>query len=145
MNKLTFDVSNKNIDIHELERLRSIVSYRRDQIVTSHYIEQFNNKNLLVFLAYVGKELAGVMYLTSVDYNLVVAQLFVMPEMQNSQYHVGTGLLKQVEANKDYIQEFFESKFSRSLIEPADRRCEKIYRDFGYQNTNTPGKLYKHL
>jgi hypothetical protein len=145
MNKLTFDVSNKNIDIHELERLRSIVSYRRDQIVTTHYIEQFNNKNLLVFLAYVGKELAGVMYLSSVDYTLIVDQLFVMPDMQNSKYHVGTGLLKQVEANKENIQKFFDAKFSRSIIEPADRVCEKIYRDFGYQNTNTPGKLYKHL
>jgi hypothetical protein len=68
-----------------------------------------------------------------------------VPEMQNSMYHVGSSLLEQIPDKLEDIQKYFDAKFSRVIIEPADKTSERIYRDFGFTNTNFSGTLSKHL
>ena len=145
MKELTFKISDNQTDIHEIERLRCITCYNRENVNSSYYIEKFYSNNLLIITAYLNKEIVGAMYLLNKDYHLVVDQLFVINEMKFSNLNIEAELLKQVEKNKDYIQEYFNSKFYSSIIDVTSKKEEQSYRNCGYDNTHLSGKLYKHL
>lgn len=100
---------------------------------TYHY-KQLKEQKYLVFGAFYNDKLVGACYVSPSYNSLYIEQLFVSYELQRTELHIGTNLLKYVSTNKDIIQDYFNQKFKYSLLEDG-RNTASLYSKMGYEKT----------
>ena len=126
-------------NIVELEKLR-INAYQMDfddmSINNTFFAKGLRCGKYIVFGAYLDNKLVGACYVSNIYNSLFIDRLFVLKSLQKSGYHIGTNLLKYVLNNKSVVEEYFNEKFSVSMLE-NEVLNSSIYKNLGYEDTSS--------
>ena len=122
--------------IRQLENLRA-AAYGFKPIETNspmnYYSVQLIKGNLISIAAfYEGKQVAGI-YLSKVGKNLMIDQVFVAPEYQQTEHHFGRQIIKHVIEHIDTIGAKLGVEFEGSIINPTTDHSIRLVHSLGYQ------------
>ena len=128
-------------EVNASEMLRSEV-YNYGDYISQYYINEFRTNNIIPIGAYLGNTLIGALYLTP---HGNIDQVFVKPEYQFSNYHVGSSLLIYVEDHLNELLDYGDLLCGKLYISPTSDKAERVYKSLGYRGTRLDGTLSKRV
>ena len=133
-------------DLFAIEHLRCD-AFNIPKDVSEFYMDRFKKHAMLFLGAYIGDELVGGLYFSSCLFNCgSIDMLFVKPEYQNTDYHIGTYLLNYVEEHNQDLCDYLDCiSIEKYLISPASECSERLYKHRGYKQTGLDGTYYKRI
>ncbi len=83
------------------------------------------------------EEIIAACYFHNRSTNLIIDQLFVKEDYQETGLKLGRKLLLDILNNKEKVEKLLNTKLQFSLIEPIDEKAEAIYKKIGYKPSNS--------
>lgn len=127
-----------NDDIFNKYELLRLDAYGKDIFCNckNYYLKLVTNKMLIVGL-YIDEELIAGCYVSGYRDYLFIDQLFVKSSYQNCGLKIGRTLLLDVMNNREFIEDFFDKKYSSVKLFSYDEKSKSIYKSLGF---NSVGK-----
>lgn len=99
-----------------------------------YYVDKLISGEILPVGAYVDKNLIGGAYVSPSLSSLYIDSIFVKKEYQNRGY--AKGLLQYIFDNKQLFEEYFNTEFDFSRLEPGSNDMVEFYKNIGYSGPN---------
>ena len=97
------------------------------------YSIRLSEGNMVPYGFFINDQLVAGCYVSAEEGTLYIEQLFVHPQLQNSGLRAGRLLLNFVLLNKKELEEYFNTEFFYSALEPSDDKARAIYEKMGYE------------
>ena len=141
MNSITIKTSS---DIEKIEALRKEV-FGLD-MESSYYSDKLLNKKELAIATFDQEKIVAGVYVHAFESTLVIDQLFVKKEYQNTGLKLGRNLLNFLKENKELIEAFFDAKLNVMTIESKNEKARSIYAKSGFRESKRDNDVfYKSL
>ena len=127
-------VTNIN-DKVELEKLRRDVLHL-DRI-NQYYSSVLLTDREFAVAATIGDELVGGCYFHRLDETLMIDQLFVKEEYQNTGMRIGRNILEALFNKKEELEKLFGEKVTVCRIESDNEKAHAIYSKMGFRESST--------
>ena len=113
--------------------------------LNSFYGYMLKNGSMLVFTALKdGKPVAGA-YVSNLNHAIHIEHVFVKPELQNSDDHIGSNLIKYIISCKAILELYYKEKLDNVRIEYINDRTKHIYQNLGFEEDTISGQLKRGL
>ena len=113
--------------------------------LNSFYGYMLKNGSMLVFTALKdGKPVAGA-YVSNLNHSIHIEHVFVKPEYQNSDEHIGSSLIKYIISCKAILELYYKEKLDNVRIEYINDRTKHIYQKLGFEEDTIDGQLKRGL
>ena len=104
------------------------------EFISSFYLNALNDGQYVAYGAFYDNKLIGACYVSKSYNSLFIEQLFILKKFQRSGLHLGSGLLKYVLSQKDYIETSFASTFDYSYLDSVND-ATSLYESMGYRQS----------
>ena len=127
-------IDNSEENIFKLETLR-FKAYGLDSKMEglTLYSIRLSEGHMVPYGFYINDQLVAGCYVSADEGTLYIEQLFVHPQLQNSGLRAGRLLLNYVLLNKKELEEYFNTEFACSALEPSTDKARAIYEKMGYE------------
>ena len=122
-------------DLLELEKLRCEVLHIDE--VSKYYTDQLLTNKTYAIGAYVDKELVGGCYFHNLNQTLMVDQLFVKEQYQNTGMRIGRSMLNELMTNKEELEHLFNERVTICRIESDNEKAHALYSKMGFRESNS--------
>ena len=95
--------------------------------INAEYLEDIVNGDILVFLCFIDSIPVSACYISCYKKELLVEYLFTLQEYQRKQLYYGKQLLQYILDNKQLVEEYFNCKFNKSVLYPANNKLINLY------------------
>ena len=131
----TIELLSTEEEYNKVERLRNR-AFNNNQTFSPYYLNGLINNKIKAVATKNNDEIIAGCYFHNWSTNLIIDQLFVKNEYQETGLYLGRKLLLNVLENKEKLEKLFNTNLETSLIEPIDEKAEAIYRKLGYRFGN---------
>lgn len=106
------------------------------------YTCELRRGKYVVLGAYLDNILVGACYVSKQFNSLFIEHIFVKRQFQKSELHVGKKLLMCVLKNKHIVEQYFDTEFSHSYLDPRNELIP-FYEQLGYELSDTTMMMKK--
>lgn len=130
MFKLKLVMSNDEINQFENNRIESFGYQKKfDNVEETPYYDAIINGDMLAFNCLEDEKVIGGILINLEENNLYIDKLFVLPEEREK--GAGTFMLKYIENNKYYFEDYYGLNIKRITLEPLETAVD-FYHENGY-------------
>ena len=123
----------ENNELDEVENLRKRV-LNLTMVEKSFYYKELKNGKMQAIGVVLNNKLIAGAYISNSLNSLYIEQIFVDKQYQNK--GVATNLINYIHKNKSIFENYFNSKFNVSKLEPNSKQIKKFYENLGYVESN---------
>ena len=100
--------------------------------LNTFYGVMLKSGSMLMFTALKdNKPIAGA-YVSNLYHSIHIEHVFVKPELQNSDDHIGSNLIKYIISCKALLEFYFKEKLDTVRIEYINDKTKRIYQNLGF-------------
>lgn len=121
----------ENEDKMKLESLRNEVFHLNG--ISSYYINELLNGKTYAMAAIDNDNMVGGCYFHRFNTILLIDELFVKEDYQNTGLQVGRNLVKELILNKSKIEELLESEITLCKLEASNEKAKALYSKIGFK------------
>ena len=126
------DLNEENVFKLELLRFKAFGDTSKNIGYTIYSIGLLEG-NMLPFGFYINGNLVAGCYVSAKDDTLFIEQLFVEPALQNTSLRAGRLLLSYVLLQKEKIEQYFNTRFEYSTLDPSNSKAKALFEKMDYE------------
>ncbi len=100
----------------------------------NYYVKKIMNREICVIACYIDDKIIGGLYVSNYLKSLYIENIFVSKLYRNK--GIAKSMINFAIKNKDYFEEYFDTKIDYSKLEPNSRITIDIYKKIGYSSPN---------
>jgi len=116
-----------------------------DNPLNSYYAIMLKEGRMLVYAVLVNNVPVAGAYVSSVGHSIFIEHVFVKPELQRTEFHFGSNLIRFIISQRSELETYFNEQFNSVRIEYINDETKQIYQNLQFRESKMPGQLFKLL
>ncbi len=148
--KISFNVlkpTDKAVEFMEKLRFEAhgIPSDKGLNPLNTYYGVRLKEGCLLMYAVLINNIPVAGAYVSSLYDSLFIEHVFVKPELQKSDFHFGSSLIRYILCKKSELELFFQTNFTTAKIEYINNQTKQIYENLSFREDENPGLLFRPI